>query len=376
MSEEKTKSQGDRNTEGERGKVPFFSRISKEDYDLISGFGREKQFLPGDVIVREKTLTDTFCIIQGGRVEITKKFSDGDEMVLTTMDSGDFFGEMALLDQAPRSATVRALSQVTILELSRDDFEALLQKAPSLAYGIMQELGRRLRETGSLLVAHLEKKNTELSQAYLSTVHALVHALEARDPYTSGHTTRVTAIAKIIARHLDIIDEDLFALEIGALLHDMGKIGIPDAILRKPGPLTSEEYDLIMEHPQKGESILKNVEYLERSISSILFHHERFDGEGYPRGMKGEDIPLFGRIIAVADSLDAMITDRPYRKKRPLAEAIEELKRESDKQFDRRVVSAFLDAWENGEIDEILTKYSEIIGPEQAREGRDERSPH
>ncbi|MEW5814420.1 MAG: HD domain-containing phosphohydrolase [Spirochaetota bacterium] len=335
-------------------KRPFFSQISDDDLYQITQFAKEKKFLPGDVIVREKTLTDTFCIIKNGKVEITKKFMDGDEMVLTVMNEGDFFGEMALLDQSPRSATVRALVETTILELSRDDFESLLHNAPALAYAIMRELGKRLRETGALLVSHLEQKNKQLSRAYLDTVHALVNALEARDPYTHGHTTRVTIIAKAIARRLELEEEDLFALEIGALLHDLGKIGIPDAVLQKPGPLEQNEFHLIKEHPRMGELILKNIEYLERSIPSILYHHERFDGKGYPKGMTGNRIPLFGRIIAVADSFDAMISDRPYRQRMSIEKAVSELKKGAGSQFDKEVVDAFIVVWENGELSVLL----------------------
>ncbi len=343
------------NEESTKGRKPYFLTIPEDAYAKIVKFAKEKKYLPGDVIVREKALTDTFCIIRSGKVEVTKKFQDGDEMVLTLMGEGDFFGEMALLDQGPRSATVRALQETSILELSRGDFERLLFDAPDLAYGIMRELGKRLRETGSLLVAHLEKKNKQLSNAYLETVHALVNALEARDPYTRGHTTRVTLIAKAIAHRLELVEEDLFALEIGALLHDLGKIGVPDAVLRKPGPLNKDEYHLIMEHPMLGETILKNIGYLERSLPSILYHHERFDGKGYPAGMAGEDIPLFGRIIAVADSFDAMISERPYRSPLTVEGALEQLRKEAGKQFDHRVVDAFVVSFEDGEFNEMFS---------------------
>ncbi len=337
-------------TNGETA-LPYFRQISGEDFAKINRFGKEKKYLPGDVIVRERTLTDTFCIIEEGSVEITKKFSDGDEMLLTVMEAGDFFGEMALLDQGPRSATVRALTGSTILELSRDDFMNLLFDSPAVAYAILRELGKRLRETGTLMVSHLEKKNRQLSHAYLDTVHSLVNALEARDPYTRGHTTRVTVISMAIAKKLELLEEDLFALEIGALLHDLGKIGVPDSILQKPGPLENSEYRLIQEHPHLGELILKNVEYLERSIPSILYHHERFDGGGYPRGMAGTSIPLFGRIIAVADSFDAMISDRPYRRRMDVKYAVDQLREGAGKQFDGRVVEAFLACYEAGELD-------------------------
>ncbi len=175
---------------------PFFARLSEEDSELIKSFSREKKYLPGDVIVREKTLTDTFCIIKKGSVEVTKKYMESEEMVLAVMTDGDFFGEMALLDQGTRSATVKALTRTTIYEISRKSFEHLLKKQPDLAYTILRELAKRLRDAGSLLVSHLERKNKQLTQAYIDTVQVLVNALEARDTYTFGHTARVTIIAK------------------------------------------------------------------------------------------------------------------------------------------------------------------------------------
>ncbi len=335
-------------------KVPFFSALSDDDLKQITAIAKEKTYLPGDVIVREKTMTDAFCIIKSGKVEITKNFMDGDAMVLSVMGEGDFFGEMALLDPGPRSATVRALVATTILELSRQDFERLLLNAPTLAYAIMRELGKRLRDTGSLLVSHLERKNMQLTQAYLDTVQALVNALEARDPYTRGHTSRVTIIAKAIAKRMGLVKEDLFSVEIGALLHDLGKIAVPDAVLRKPGPLEREEYEKIMEHPKQGEQILVNVEYLSRCIPSILYHHERYDGKGYPQGIAGKNIPLFGRILAVADSVDAMTSDRPYRKRMSVATAISELEKGAGKQFDSDVVKAFIEAFEGRDLDSLF----------------------
>ena len=335
----------------------IFSGMKDEDYTSLAACAKERRFLTGEIIVREKTMTDTFCIIKSGKVEVTKRFSDGDEMILTLMEEGDFFGEMALLDQGPRSATVRAIAETTVFELSKNDFECLLHDAPDLAYSIMCELGKRLRDTGSLLVSHLEKKNKQLSEAYLDTVHALVSALEAKDTYTCGHTSRVTVVAKAIAGKMNLVEDDLFAIEIGALLHDLGKIGVPDAVLHKAGPLEKDEYSLIKEHPKKGEIILKNVEYLKRSIPSVLSHHERYDGKGYPEGTAGAGIPLFGRIVAVADSFDAMISDRPYRGHMEVASAVSEVKAQAGTQFDREVVKAFLGLYESGDLAKLLTEH-------------------
>jgi HD-GYP domain-containing protein (c-di-GMP phosphodiesterase class II) len=144
---------------------------------------------------------------------------------------------------------------------------------------------------------------------------------------------------------MGLSDEDLFIIEMGALLHDVGKIGVTDAILRKPGPLDSGEYEDIQEHPVKGRLILSNIAYLEKAIPCVLHHHERYDGSGYPEQLAGADIPLPGRIISVADAFDAMTSDRPYRRAIPWRRALAELRRGAGRQFDPKVVRAFLGVW-------------------------------
>jgi len=326
-------------------RLDFFAGMSTEHLALVARVARRRRFRAGQVVIEENSAADTFFIIRTGRVRITKRLETGEEMLLAEEGPGGFFGEMALLDEGPRSATARAVEPASLLEISRDDFKVLLDKAPLLAYAMMRVLSTRLRGTGALLVAQLQRKNRELAKAYLDTINAVVNTLEARDPYTRGHTERVTTIAKAIAGRLGLSDEEQFTIEIGALLHDVGKIGVADAILRKPGPLDEKEYQEIREHPAKGRLILSNIAYLTKVIPCVLHHHERYDGSGYPQHLAGADIPLPGRIISVADAFDAMTTDRPYRKAMPCSRALAELRRGAGRQFDPKVVRAFLGAW-------------------------------
>jgi HD-GYP domain-containing protein (c-di-GMP phosphodiesterase class II) len=283
-------------------------------------------------------------------------------MVLAMQYDGEFFGEMALLDEGLRSASAVALESTVLLEISRKDFAVLLKKAPLLAYAMMRELSVRLRGTGALMISELQRKNRELKQAYRETVNAVVNTLEARDPYTRGHTERVTkiamSIAKSIAEEKELDEEDLFTIEIGALLHDVGKIGVPDAILQKPGPLEDGETREIREHPATGKNILGNIAYLEQALTCVLHHHERFDGQGYPEKIAGEMIPLPGRIISVADAFDAMTSDRPYRKRMDDPSAFREIKKNAGKQFDPEIVKAFGKLLKGGEI-------RRLIGPQE-----------
>ncbi len=180
-----------------------------------------------------------------------------------------------------------------------------------------------------------------LEQTYDSTLVALSTALDERDHSTQGHTQRVTRYTVALAGCLKVNEADLVHIERGALIHDIGKIGISDTILRKPGPLTTEEWVEMRKHPELGYQILKAIQFLKEAALLALCHHERYDGSGYPRGLKGEEIPLGARIFSVADALDAIVSDRPYRKARAFRESREEIQRNGGTQFDPQVVEAF-----------------------------------
>ncbi len=182
-----------------------------------------------------------------------------------------------------------------------------------------------------------------LHGAYLDTIAALANAIEIRDTFTRGHTDRVKLTAEAIARKLGWDGDQLFDLWMGCTLHDIGKIGVPDRILNKPGTLTDDEFTMMKTHPAIGAKIIEGIPFLEPALPYILHHHERWDGQGYPDGLAGEEIPVGGRILAVADTFDAIISDRPYRRGRPIELAIEELTTHSGKQFDPEIVKIFLD---------------------------------
>jgi len=197
--------------------------------------------------------------------------------------------------------------------------------------------------------AELRRKTEEiqglfrrLDESYRVTLEALATALDARDAETLGHSARVAAYTVEVARRMGLDDPDLTHIYRGALLHDVGKIGIPDAILRKPGKLTAEEWQEMRKHPEIGARILRGIGFLEGAVPIVLCHQERYDGKGYPARLKGEAIPLGARIFAVVDTLDAMTSDRPYRKALPYAAARAEIQKFSGTQFDPRVVEVFL----------------------------------
>jgi response regulator RpfG family c-di-GMP phosphodiesterase len=194
----------------------------------------------------------------------------------------------------------------------------------------------------------ISQRTTELHQAlesvedsYRMTLKALAAALETRDRDTHGHSERVVTFSLRLGLELELDKEQLRALEFGALLHDIGKIGIPDSILRKPAKLTDEEWEQMRQHPILGQSILRGIKFLEGAARVVGQHHEKWDGSGYPCGLRGDEIDLNARVFAVADAFDAITSNRVYRSGKPYEAAVEELEAYAGRQFDPRVVAAF-----------------------------------
>jgi putative nucleotidyltransferase with HDIG domain len=190
----------------------------------------------------------------------------------------------------------------------------------------------------------------EQEEMFFQTAESLADAIEKRDPYTGGHTQRVTLYSMAIAQYLPLQPVERKWLKIAAVLHDIGKIGIEDQILKKPAQLSPAEYDVIKHHSDLGAEIIDHIRQLKEIVPGVKYHHEQINGRGYPNGLKGEDIPLIAKIVSVSDTYDAMTTDRPYRRALTKEAALRELKRCSGTQFDRRVVGAFMRAYRNGEI--------------------------
>ena len=236
-------------------------------------------------------------------------------------------------DMAPVDEAVRSMQIATSAIIA---FAALLLWV--VLRGVYVRSSNEIRERSRELGAAL----AETERSYDATLSALSSALDVRDSETEGHARRVVQYLELIADELGAAPADRNVLLRGALLHDVGKIGVPDEVLRKPGPLTSAEWATMRRHPSYGARIVAGVPFLESVAAIIKHHHERWDGAGYPDGLRGEEIPLGARMFAVADSYDAMTADRPYRKALDAATARAEVERGSGTQFDPRVVEAFL----------------------------------
>ena len=210
---------------------------------------------------------------------------------------------------------------------------------PVLPTGFSREVDS-LTEAFNTMMRSVNAAEAETRHAYVGAIRALALALDARDPYTAGHSERVSAVSVAVGRQMKLADDELEILRLGALLHDIGKIGISDAVLRKPGPLTPEEFALIEQHPGVGARILRSVHFLAPHLPIVELHHERPDGQGYPHHLRGDEIPLLARIVHVADAFDAMTSARAYRPARSGAEAVRELWRSAGSQFDAECVQA------------------------------------
>jgi putative nucleotidyltransferase with HDIG domain len=189
-------------------------------------------------------------------------------------------------------------------------------------------------------------EQTNLHDNFIGTVKVLIRSLELKDPYTSGHSHRVYKICKELSAYFNLSESEQRSLEGGALLHDIGKIGIKDNILFKPSSLTFAEYQVMKEHVNLGAQIIDQIGCLEHCLEPILYHHERIDGKGYPHGLKGDSIPLIARIVCVADSYDAMTTNRVYTPARTAEQALEEMVKCAGTQFDTQVVKEFTKWWQ------------------------------
>jgi cyclic di-GMP phosphodiesterase len=324
------------------------------------------------VVDDEPEIRDVLCELLGDRYECVAASSAEEALALmrgghfTLIISDIMMGGMSGLEMIPHvlndspGTVVLMISGVQTIEsaikaLRAGAFDYIMKpfdlRQVDVAVKRAIEL-YELRRSKRLYEAHLEElvdqRTAELDEAldsvedaYRSTLKALAHALETRDAETHGHSERVVTFSLRLGRELGIEDKQLKALEFGSLLHDIGKIGVPDAILRKPAKLTEEEWIKMREHPRHGQQILRGIKFLEGAARVVGQHHEKWDGSGYPIGLRGEEIDLNARIFAVADAFDAMTSDRVYRAGKPYEAAAEELERWAGKQFDPQVVEAF-----------------------------------
>jgi putative nucleotidyltransferase with HDIG domain len=257
--------------------------------------------------------------------------------IYTVLIAWIILGITILLFTQDKGATLRIVQFFLSTDDSGVRFRALILLAPFVLTVISYLINERAKLFQKTLLAE-----GELRSLFKELVLAFANALDAKSPGTMGHSERVASFALAIAKEMKFNEYDTEMLKIGCLLHDIGKLGTYDVILEKIEPLTAKEWELIKMHPSQGAAILNPVGQLQKVIPIIKYHHERFDGTGYPEGLKGQEIPLLARILCVADSFDAMTADRPYRRAMEWEQAFTDLKQKAGIQFDPDVVKAFL----------------------------------
>jgi HD-GYP domain-containing protein (c-di-GMP phosphodiesterase class II) len=251
---------------------------------------------------------------------------------------------------------------------ARGDFSSRVAVRSSNEVG---ELARTFNNMAGEIESYIQRLRRALAdnnELFMGTIRALAQAVDAKDPYTRGHSDRVTGYAVLLAKELELSKDELRDVNIAAQLHDVGKIGIDDAILQKPGALTDEEFAVMKTHTVKGAAIMKGIPQMERIIPGLRWHHERADGRGYPDGLKGEEIPLMARMIAVADTFDAITTRRPYQAPMSFERARARINELREVALDARVVDAFNRACERGTIDLGPAAAAPAVAPAAASE--------
>jgi len=283
------------------------------------------------------TVTDMKMPVMDGLEFIRQaRALDRDAVVLVLTGVGDVRTAVASLTSGAFDFILKPVDPDHLLGAA----DRALQRRRTLLLRREQQalLERRVAET----VHELEATVRRLDDTYRTTLEALGSAIDTRDGGTQAHSQRVRGYSLTIARAHGVPEDRLRDIEHGVLLHDIGKIGIPDAILLKPGPLTAAEWAIMRRHPEIGRQVIEKVPFLRGAVPIVYHHHERWDGAGYPLGLRGEAIPLGARIFAVADALDAMTFDRPYSRAIPLEDARREIGRCAGTQFDPAVVDTFL----------------------------------
>jgi HD-GYP domain-containing protein (c-di-GMP phosphodiesterase class II) len=252
---------------------------------------------------------------------------------LDLLDDERVLGDMRVLRRYLSAARAQAAA-LSRLAAAREEEHSARQLAEAQQLRAVEDF-RRAYDQALALAGRLDG-------AYLETITALARAVEARDRYTGWHVERVRSYSLEIGTALGLAGDALRQLEFGAVLHDVGKIGVPDAVLGKPGPLDADEWRAMRQHPEIGRRLLEAVSFLAPAIDAVAHHHERWDGMGYPAGLAGQAVPLAGRIVAVGDAFDAMTSDRPYRAGLPVEAALAEIERGRGTQFDPQIAAAFL----------------------------------
>jgi putative two-component system response regulator len=334
----------------ELGRAELLKALPSAALADLAGRAKRCRFRSGQVVFNEGDTGTSLHVVRRGHLKVVRPTHD-DRLVLDRIDPGEAFGELAVLNSAPRTASVIAIEDCETLEISKADFERVLDEHPEAARRMLAELARSLtlaKEEVARKNRHLEgdvrERTADLRESQLEVVRRLSQAAESRDHDTGVHITRMSRLCSHLALAAGAAPAIAEMLLNAAPMHDVGKIGIPDHILLKPGKLDADEWEIMRSHAAIGAELLAGSRSPVVQMGELiaLTHHEKWDGSGYPRGLKGEEIPFVSRVTAICDVFDALISVRPYKSAWPIDQALEEVKRGAGKHFDPKLVTIFV----------------------------------
>jgi putative nucleotidyltransferase with HDIG domain len=312
------------------------------------------------------------CFTCGWGVIVQKKLSDAyftvNEMQRETMGWGVGLIVLSLVVAVISAKSItRPLDRLTetARSIAQRDFSKRADVRSHTEIGELAETFNRMADDIQQHIADLKAASEENRQLFLDSIEMIAAAVDAKDPYTKGHSGRVSQYSVALAKELGLPEEEVDKVRISATLHDVGKIGVEDRVLKKPGVLTNEEFEIMKRHTVMGFEIVRQVKRLAEMLPGIRWHHEALNGKGYPDGLKGDDLPLMVRIIAVADTFDAITTDRPYQAGRDFPSAMEILRKHAGAKYDPIVVDALFSAYAKGELRRFEVRRSSLISVEQ-----------
>jgi HD-GYP domain-containing protein (c-di-GMP phosphodiesterase class II) len=334
----------------ELGVVELFSTLTPESLEELAAGAEVRNYAAGQFIFKEGDPGESLHVVRSGLIRIVR--SHDPETTLQTLGPGKTFGELAVFDPAPRSATALAVDASETLELHRAELERILDRDPQATRRILGTMARSLTMARERVVHHnqildqkVAERTKELRETQLEVIRRLGQAAEFRDDDTGLHITRMSRFCAKLAATAGFTQADCELLLEAAPMHDIGKIGIPDRILLKPGKLEDEEFDIMKTHTTIGSELLSGSSSPVMQLAQIiaLNHHEKWNGRGYPRGLKGEDIPLVARICSICDVFDALCSERPYKKPWDPGDALRLIEEQAGNDFDPHLAKLFLE---------------------------------
>lgn len=352
--------------------VPLFRRLRPEYVDAIARAAVPASLKTGELIIRQGETGQALYVVLSGAAEGRVRAATGERAAQISFGPGDYFGDMAVLEPQEAGVTVVTTKPSQLLVLTQVQLVAEMRRDPELAIAITREAARlargaaapsevaelrQLRAQVMMYASDLKQvydderaRARELREALMDTIRVLINAIESKDPNQVGHGSRVARYAQVLAREIGWSEEQAVQAAIGGLVHDIGRIGLRDEVARKQGPMTRQEMAEVRQHPEMGARLLRGIRSLEPLVPYVLYHHENFDGTGFPERLRGKDIPLAARLIAVADAFDEIRAPLPSGDPTASENAMTDLRRLARDRLDPDLLAAFVKAYRDGRL--------------------------